>query len=83
MSSSTYYELISLETHGEFYLAQFAHDGQLAEAFWEHKSSRDRFVTEHDWMNHLVRRSLQLLDEYGDIRERGPVAHINLEALRA
>jgi hypothetical protein len=34
-------------------------------------------------MAHLARRSQQLLDEYGDIRQRGPVTRINLEALRA
>jgi hypothetical protein len=83
VTQSTDHELVSLETHGEFYLVQFAHHGQLSEAFWEHKSTRSKFGTEREFMAHLARRSQQLLDEYGDIRQRGPVTRINLEALRA
>ena len=79
----TDHELVSLETHGEFYLIQFAHRGQLAEAFWEHKSTRSKYGTERGWMAYLCERSQQLLNEYGDIRQRGPVTRINLEELRA
>jgi hypothetical protein len=67
------YELISLEQHSEWYLVQFAVDGALTQAFWEHKSVRDTHPDEADFMAYLRRRSLSMLDEFGDIRTGGPL----------
>jgi hypothetical protein len=72
----TRYELVSFESHGEFYLVQFAINGALAEAFWEHKSSREDYRTEDAFMSHLRSRALSLYDQFGDIRLRGPIEEI-------
>lgn len=67
------YELLSLESHGEWYICQFAINDHLVEAFWEHKSIRDSYLTEDSFMSYLRGRADSLLTEFGDIRLRGPI----------
>ena len=66
------YELTSFETHREWYLIQFAVNGSLTQSFWEHKSIRDQYSRESDFMDYLKRRALSMYEEFGDIRLQGP-----------
>ena len=70
---ATRYELIAYESHGEWLICQFAVDGCLTEAFWEHKSTRDRYRTETEFMRYLQGRADAMYAEFGDIRIRGPI----------
>ena len=70
------YELISLEQHGEWYICQFAIDGALTEAFWEHRSIHERCPDDDSFMSHLKSRADALFQEFGDIRHRGPIEEI-------
>lgn len=63
------HELICLETHGDLYLAQFAVDGHLTESFWVHKSIREAFPREEDFMAKLTAYADTMYEQYGDIRE--------------
>lgn len=73
------YELISLETHRDWYLAQFAVDGHLTQSFWEHKSIRNRYPTEAAFMQYLKLRASDMLHEFGDIRQQGPLREFRAE----
>ena len=76
-------ELINLSKHGEFYLVQFAHFGEVSESFWEHASSRVKHLTEKSWLDYLAGRSQEMLAEYGALQARGPMSIIPPEALHA
>jgi hypothetical protein len=74
-----HYELISLETHNEWYLIQFAINGKLTQAFWEHKSVRDRYPSDSLFMSYLKARAHAMLENFGDIRLLGPIEEIRYE----
>lgn len=73
MPTASRYELISLESHREWYLVQFAINGHLTQSFWEHKSVRDRYPREVDFMSYLQGRADEMYSQFGDIRTQGPV----------
>lgn len=78
VDTNSRYELISLETHREWYLVQFAVNGTLTQSFWEHKSVHERYPTEDLFMAHLRSRADAMLDQFGDLRTLGPLEVIDL-----
>ena len=61
------YERIRLESHGEWWLAEFAINGRRAEPFWVHKSIRDnpQYRTEDGFYSYLCASADTMLEQFG------------------
>lgn len=68
--NATRYEIMRLESHGEWWLAQLAVDQIPTEPFWVHKSVREdpRFRTEDGFMSYLCGSADSMLEQFGDAR---------------
>jgi len=66
--------LIQLDAinHGDFYLAQVAIDGVPCVPFFAHKSIREQFPKEEDFMAYLFRMGEQTIRSCGDARNPLP-----------
>ena len=66
--------LIELDgmNHGEFYLAQLAVDGVPSVPFHVHKSVREQFPKEEDFLSYLGRMAKACIARCGDARNPLP-----------
>jgi hypothetical protein len=66
--------LIELDAmnHGEYYLAQLAIDGVPSVPFHVHKSVREKFPKEEDFMAYLARMAKTVIARCGDARNPLP-----------
>jgi hypothetical protein len=60
--------VIRLRIEGEYYDAQLAVDGVLAPAMEVHRSVREQYPKEADFMQYLARSAGTMIQLYGDAR---------------
>ena len=63
------HEVITLSTDADpnFFLCEFAVDGQRVQPFYVLKSHRELFAREKDWIDYLCRQADSMLEETSNV----------------